>query len=332
MFKFLIFSFLFLIIGCTPYKMVNINTLQPAQINLHQEIKNVIVANRYFPVNMDDIEKISKLDTLPDSISTLQIASHNCLLNFLDVISQSERFEKIIPVKIEFKENESIYHRKTQKYCSENKTDILLLIDYFYYQPLFAQSYPRNNNGIENFSEKENNLILVDLRLNITLQILFPDDSSKNQSIKIFETYSDLANKYHSKSKPTTEEGFAILASSLAGQYFGELITPYWKNESRYLFTRGSDIIEQSAKLILKNEIDSAIKLLLKIENSENSTISYRAKMNLAYCYEVKDIIWKARKFALEAYRINETPEAMELANRLYERDLENKKLDEQME
>jgi hypothetical protein len=84
--------------------------------------------------------------------------------------------------------------------------------------------------------------------------------------------------------------------------------------------------------LILKNEIDSAIKLLLKIENSENSTISYRAKMNLAYCYEVKDIIWKARKFALEAYRINETPEAMELANRLYERDLENKKLDEQME
>jgi hypothetical protein len=179
MLKFLFFSFLFLIIGCTPYKLVNINTLQPAQINLHQEIKNVVVANRYLPVNMDDIEKISKLDTLPDSISTLQIASHNCLLNFLDVISQSGRFEKIIPVKIEFKENESIYHRKTQKYCLENQGDILLLIDYFYYQPQYTQVRTYESPGYYD--------ALTDMSINISLKILYPDDSLKIKVLRFLK-------------------------------------------------------------------------------------------------------------------------------------------------
>ncbi|MBT3935317.1 MAG: hypothetical protein HOF35_13750 [Bacteroidetes bacterium] len=316
---------------CSAQQKVSITTMRPAEISLSSDVKTVLVANRFYPAN-----QAQDSNRMEEQIATSlgQDASNKCIQAIISQINQCNRFDTIIPIHIAVGRNQQISEQKVKTICQKYNADILILLDDFRFNKEMIQKRRCIDITYQAPCRKYGFYWgIKDVNLTVALKLFFPEDYTKNFELPLYSSFNELYPAHHIDSIHYSKDD-ELCITKITGQYAGlELcrkLAPYWEREFRFLYAYSRKDLHDAVSMIQGGEISEAIEVLKVIESEGSQSERYKAKMNLAYCYEMKDVIWKAKKYATEAYRMKGTKEALELANRLYERDLERRKLKEQ--
>lgn len=332
-----------------------IETLHPAEVPIPGDVKKIVIANPYWPADMHRTQEMAVVDSIKARMDINQFASNMSVQVIVNELYETDRFQAIVPIKRYVRQFEHIDDYRVQKIFKYYDADMLIVLEHmnivpnyeFDRVPIYDPNCKRDRGPIPHYNINNhpcpiigyrNNRTQTGLHINYVFKLYF-----KNPKHKPFDISYTTSYKYRRQTRPPrptpmpysylrANHAMTVAAVQKAGFAFKKLISPYWVPEERMVYSGGGEALFNSVEWMMSGHYNKAIEILKTIENSYDRELAYRAKINLSFCYEAKDILWKAKKYAREAYDINPTEEARMLYNHLYERTLMERELRKQLE
>jgi len=318
-----------------PYHKINIDILEPAIINIPSNYTRAIIYNAIKPVDAGFISKYYGDHPDTNYITPRQMGSLDCMKGLIDALSESPRFQSFIPVVPEQQINILSHTEwdKLQAICREYNCSLIICLESFE-QKVKEHIIYLSGSNFDDLNPATISEYHVQLIANSRWCILDPFakkiiDTSTIRYMEplIFENTEISKNLgvYHDSLEWFRDYAYAI------GLEFGHRIAPKWRSVTRHYYAKGNKEMEKAAQLFKDEKWEEAASIWQELYKSGNSKLKDKAALNLALSYEIRGMIWKARLWALRAYRINGTKEARNYVNELFKRSLDEHTLDKQM-
>lgn len=308
---------LFIIIllnSCTlPYKIIQIETLEPSEITIPANIRKIAIYNGTQRYNTDSIRsEVSK----------------ECIIGLADQIRQAPKFDTVIIIEEILPLGKNYFIGDVvKKICYQYEVDGLIILD---------SIAPRTKISTHNdHYYRDVCTVYLDLQIKTHWEIYEPE------YMQIFDDHLSKIEERWMKRAETKEIAISYLPdtsyvikeySYYLGRDYGIRICPSWNEVNRMYYTNGHEALKLAEKFVNNNQWHEAINIWEKYVDHPNRKISGRATFNIALAYEMEGVLWKARRWALKAYREYNLDEARIYANALFSRISRQPKLIEQME
>ncbi len=334
-----LFLVIALIAGSCGTRSMNIQVMQPAQINVPQSVKTLVVVNHTIPINgwwnilegiltgeMIEQDKRGKAEALKGLVSRMTESTR------FKVINSSETFEgKGSITGLTFPE--PLDWRTIENLCKKYKADAVLSLEYFdsdyivtnvqkmvdkegkQVPEYHAQGVANIDIGFRIYSPKDKNI--------------FDEQSYKHRRVwnAVGSTATDAALHLMAKSEAVFAAGYD------AGMSYAERITPHYVWVDRMYYKKGkkSEDIKIGARQAEVDQWDTAAKTWMNALNSPHKKDPGRAAYNIALAYEMQGDLKKALEWAQKSYSTYGNNHGREYAAVLQQRIQDQKRLDEQL-
>jgi len=294
--------------SCQSYRLVGIETYNPASIMFPPEIKTVMIVNN--AAQQPDNEGHQLIDVRRPvdstySVSTDSMAYHFCL-SLGKAIAESPIFDDVRLCEDTLRTDSLYFYKKpftvneVKRFCDEYKVDALITLDKFYFNTILMKGVTQANH-LGSF-----------LMVEVTgeMKVIWPGQNQAftipfNDSLKW--TIENEPNVFHVIEEFTMSDlRFAIrYLSEHTGQKMHAFVVPYWSTDKRWYYTsalsswkRATAYAAGEKWALAANEWQS---LYAQATNNQQKA---RLASNLAFAQEMTGSFARAYEYAETAYRL----------------------------
>ena len=326
--------------ACTTSSVL-VNIQRPADINVPQNIKKIIITNRSTPSKENLYGNIFEGIISGEGIHADRQGSEACLKGLNSMMSGSERFELKNAGDLELKGTGTasfpipLEWDVVQSYCDSYDADALIVLATF---DSDSRSYVGNPVTI---TRKKKGVKVKMLRypahMDISIESGWRIYDAKNKKIvdenkftehKEYSAWGDSPNEAQmslpSKRRAVRESGH------FAGDRYGFRISPIWIKRSRTYFIGKAEELKQAKKLVKRGDWDAAIAIWKPLTESADEKTARRAAYNMAVASEMQGGLDAALDWAKKANQLGEK-KAYNYINVLNRRKMDKEKLKQQL-
>ncbi|MFO7923841.1 MAG: DUF6340 family protein [Bacteroidales bacterium] len=333
--KLLLFFSPLLFVSCISLSSVDIQVLEPASEPLPTEIESVVIINRVI-INGTDQKEI-KLPGLVTGEFYNQVTTE-VIFSLADILNESPGIDFIendnlleIPGSFPAVVPEIFEYEFVDHICDSLGKDGIISLDVFFAE--FTDSI----NLITGSAETGwTDYFRGDIKMNIvslwrtygkTREDLVDEYVLLDTLHWIYSAYtrSELVENLPSATEALME------AAYYAALDYARRVAPYWKEETRYYFSKGNRHFRLAAYYIENGQLERAESILDSLLESYNKNVAAAAAYNLAYINELKGNYRQALNHAMESYQLNRHPVTSDYIDILEGRLKKSRELDRQL-
>ena len=321
---------------------ITVNVLEPAQIDVPNEIKSLVIVNRSLPAKDKRAGNIIEGVLSGEGLFNDRMGSEQCVIGAADLINNSPRFKAVLGGDMDIRGTgtgafpEPLEWDFTRQTCDRYNVDAMVTLATFDSDSHIDYSrheYTREEDG------KKIRVVEFDAVLNMTIsagwRIYYPDgqaiiDENVYVDNKSFggsgSTKNQAKNNLPSKQDIIQEAGF------YAGQRYAARISPVWINVSRNYFSKGHPRLEGAARYAKQGDWNRAAEIWETILDDPDKKIAGQAAYNLALASEMTGDLQEALKWAEKSYYDFGIKRARNYINIIKGRISDEKRLDKQLQ
>ena len=312
MIKRLVFFLFLLTVFTSCYtSSIMVDIQRPADINISQEVKNVVLVNRSMPSKDNLAGNIVEGLLSGEGIGADKVGSEYCIEGLTNMLNNSERFNlKNIGIELKGTGTSSfplpLDWNEVQSICNSYDADALLVLETFDSDSRTIAGTPivrtRKKKGVK-IKEKSYPATLI---MEIESGWRIYDVNNKNI---IDENKFIEIKEFHSTGKSPEQaimrlpsKRLALKESGLfAGKQYGFRISPIWIKSNRSYYSGKHEDFKNAKQFVKQGDWNSAILLWKPLTASEDLKISSRASYNMALASEINGSLDTAIEWAIKA-------------------------------
>lgn len=321
---------------------LSLKVLEPAEINIPQNINSIVIMNRSVVGKGKKIENFVEGLLTGEDAFVDRYASENCVASAASMLSNSIRFKLMLPpenIVLEGKGGsrfpEPVDWSIVEQICKKSKADALITLELFDSDITYSNGKETNTSKVDGedvveitFWKKMDVQVAAGWRIYDYKNKLIVDES-------IFTDYKEWIGEGNSEGDAEDnliDSDEAVESTgSYAGERFAFRISPIWVWKSRKYYKKGHPEFEEAHQFALKADWDKAAEYWKPLTNSSERKIAAMACYNMALYSEINGnldvaIIWIKKAY----YELNFNP-AFRYMNELFSRKHKEEKLDEQL-
>jgi len=323
---------------------IYMNVMQPAQISVPKDIKNIGFINRSIASKEKQVRNIVEGFLTEEGIFADRFGSEECLKGVVNSLSNNgvNRYQAHVVTGYQLDGTGTkqwgpmLDWSMVKKICEANKIDALIILEAFdsdnRVSIAAAEKEQKVKESIVKFTEFTANL---EVKVETGWRIYDP----KNQKIIDQNIFIDHKGGWMGKGG-SEKNAIAALPPKIetvketgyyAGSRYASRISPTWISVSRMYYRKGHDDFKAGERFIKMNEWEEAGKMFIKHTNSPNRKIAGRACYNMALVAEMQDKMNVALDWAKKAYTQYGDKNAPQYVNVLENRIANIKKLQDQL-
>ncbi|MDP4267069.1 MAG: DUF6340 family protein [Bacteroidota bacterium] len=330
--------------SCTTSSLT-MEVLIPAQINVPQDVKKVVILNRSLPDKKGQWLNLMEGFITGESIMADIEGSDHCTESLYNKLKDAPRFDPILVREhILFGTGTRQFPTplswdKVNDLCSQYNADGLVVLETFDSDINIDRGFKEKKKKItENKIEKEITYIEHFADLNINVNAGWRIYDIKNRMIVDDNSYMDNQHWHTTAEKP--QDAIAKLPSKRAaindaGNYSGIRyalrISPSWQRIMREYYINKHDDFKLADNYVKTQQWDKAIDIWKKLAVNNDPKIAFRGCFNMAVGAEYQGRIDIALQWAQKASNINYNSRVREYINILNQRITDLDRLKEQM-
>lgn len=340
--KQIIFAFLFAAIlsSCTTSNVV-VRMQRPADINVPQNIKKVIIANRSTPSKDNLAGNIIEGMISGEGIGVDRKGSEHCVKGLNTMLSGSERFELKNASGLELKGTGTasfpipLEWNVVQSLCDSYDADALIVLATFDSDTRIHVGAPvSRTRKVKGVKVKT---LHYPAHMDITIESGWRIYDSKNKKIVDENKFTELKHykswgenpdaaqmSLPSKRRAIQESGH------FAGDQYGFRISPIWIQVHRTYYIGKSEELKQAKSYVKRGDWNAAIEIWKPLTKSTDEKTARRAAYNMAVAAEVQGGLDTAIDWAKKADKLGEK-KAYNYINVLNKRKIDKEKLKQQL-
>ena len=329
--------------GCNTYNFTT-NILVPADITLPAHIDKVGIMNRSLPEKSELFHNILEGFLTGESVVADREGSLHAIQSTVYNLNNGPRF------KATSLEGEDYRGTGTKKFpipldwsvvsalCQKYNVDAIACLETFDSDVIFvpgSRQKTRRKDGVE---EKYTEYF-CDLRIRVNAGWRVYDHVKKEMiDEKVFydeKAWTGIGVSPDDALRKLPNKRSAINdAASFAGQMFAFRISPKWMSASRYVYTKPKkeELFKKGKDLAVAQKWKEAAELWSELAKREDKKIAGRACHNMAVASEMEGNLPAAISWAEKAFTDKGLKKSRYYVNILHTRQMEQKKLNEQME
>lgn len=324
----------FFCFSCTP--ILELNVLQPAEINIPSHIYKIGLVNRSTAGKSDRVLNVLEGILSGEDIGEDREGGDKALAGLKSALEQSERYSILIPPLPKADKAGGLTTEEVQAICKQYNLDALVVLEYF-----DSNSIVNVNEGKRKEKVKDQlvevTFFRADGRLNVNTKWTLYDDST-GAIIDMHESEDYLT---FSNEGPTPDAAKGGLPSKRyainsvgqsAGDHYGTRIAPYWVMVEREYFRKGSDKLKQAARFSKDGIWIKAIEIWKEETTNSDPKIAGRANYNLAIACEREGNVELALVYAKKSRDQYGIAKAANYAKILEGRHKDQQRLDQQLQ
>lgn len=335
---------LLLISGCKTSQMVTVYSLEPAPVELSNNIKRIGIINEVQAT--PDNSQIESLDSFiaATDLQWSKEGEEAAIAGLFGELLKDQRFDTIIILENtkefqqkEYAIEEDIPWKALKELCDTNELDAI-----------FSLSFYETDTRVTNKKSTMEELDLMRIKSmvsarEITLETLIengwriydPFEKKVLDEIRINEELVIQAkgeNAMHALQAMTFRSDSLLLKSRGSGSSFGMRLKPYNKPIQREIYIKGSDNLTNAKEAIQKEDWLEAARLWQLDIDHEKAKIRAMACHNMAVLYEIKNDLSKAMEWAILAKSHAEDKNHTAYLEALKVRSVQNSLAEQQLE
>ncbi len=321
---------------------VSIQVLEPADINIPLNIKNLIAINRSLPAKGEGFNNVIEGIASGEGLFVDKDASRRTIDGLGNALTSSPRFTIKVPTNVELKGTGTaqwpipIEWSKVEDICKSNGADALLVLETFDSNALHNVTSKTNSKTVDG---KQVNYLEFYAHLGIAINAGWRIYDPTQKKIIDQNVYTDRMD--WDKNGVSEKEAIGHLPSQrnatldagyFAGQQYAKRISPTWVNVSRMYYTKGNDALKNAKLKVRVNKWDEAAELWQSALKDSQKKVAGRAAYNLALASEMEGKLDLAIEWAKKAYSDYGNKAGRSYTNLLYKRLNDQERLKQQME
>lgn len=329
-----------LFISCSK-STIPIQVLVPAEINVPQHIKRVVVANRSLPADDKKVGNFIEGLVTGESIYADREGSEKCVTGLVSKLNNGPRFQatllggtalrgtgtKSFPAPLEWFDVDRI--------CQEYDADALILLETFDSDISLSE---RKREEKRKQDDKEYTVMVYYADLNILVSSGWRIYDNINKRILDQNVYTDSKgwtgkgnNPDEAKKRLPSKRNAINDAGYFSGERFAFRISPNWQNTSRLYFTGKIDDFKQAKKYVQNDDWEGAVNIWKRYVNDPEKKIGGRACFNMGIASEIQGNFTEALDWMKKAYYTYDIKQANQYIKILNQRIADQRRLKEQM-
>ena len=320
--KYYIFLFFAVtVIGCSPIKEIETETLQPANISFPKHFQRI---GFFFSYPENDFELVNKENFKEDVIEELKIG-------IAEITTNSPRFLPDDILLYNISEFETYLKKDTLDIASlDHIADSLLLDGLIILHDFTLDS--RLENEYNSYSEEYYLNFKITSKADWKIYDKYGNKFIDSFSYKEQYVWDALARtKQEALVRMPDYDDTFLEAAYWTGHDYASRAFPVWEKNERVYYARGNDIMKSASEKVENNNWKEAITLWKRNLSHYDDELVSRTAYNIAIAFEMMGKIDLAIKWAQKAYEINSKKRALEYYKLLKERKEELSELDEQL-
>ncbi len=288
---FCVFELIFFMSSCTGLKYITVETQEPAQLTLPENIRSLLIVNNVVqqPDEMGHRKKpLGKKGFEPTKVSADSISIYytEALTQFL---SEEHYFDTIIlydkPLRTDtnFWKEKPIMPQKMNELRKETKTDAIVSLDKLIMQTEWSDLFMQEGYTYASMTGKIHSILRVYMpTLDGRIPAIHFTDSLRWEGFDIRDNmaYADLII-------PTPEEGLKQLAVYAAGKMVNVFV-PHWEMQNRWYYTLNNKLMREGETYAKSADWTKAIlKWQTFYDTEKNKVKKAKAASNIALAYEM---------------------------------------------
>jgi hypothetical protein len=330
-----------LILNSCKSSYISVDVLEPARIDVPQEIKSLVIANRSLPAKDKRAGNIIEGVFTGEGLFNDRLGSEQCVIGAVDLINNSPRFKSHLAGDMDIRGTgtgrfpEPLEWSFVRQTCNRYNVDAMVTLATFdsdSHIDYHRHEYTREEDG-EKIRVVEFGADL-DMTISAGWRIYYPDklaivDENVYVDRKSWgakgDTKNEARNNLPSKRAIIEEAGF------YAGQQYAARISPVWIKVSRSYFSKGNDQLEHAARYARQGNWDKAAETWETLLNDPDKKIAGQAAYNLALAAEMSGNLEEALKWAEKSYYDYGIKRARNYINIIKGRIADEQRLDKQL-
>jgi hypothetical protein len=315
--------------SCYSVRQLEIEVLEPAEIELPGDLDNVSLINRtrypYLESSSNPLEIVKSTSLDIDSI-----ASHEYLTALGNVLISSPVLNATTPVDLRrFKPSDPFSHldwTTVKNICDTAGTDGIVSLEYFQIKDTLWVDYLPEYYTYESVLQFQN----------FSLWRIY-DPFEK----KVVDEYLLKDTLYWTSHGNTSDELVAGLPDKLsaafescfiAGEEYGFRITPIWVPVKRFYYTGTGRRMQEATAAFAKDSLDVAIAYWKELATASRKPLAARAAFNMALASELQDQLDVAVEWAIKSYFLDKKSSTKKYIDILTERRKKKEIVEEQLD
>lgn len=301
--------------ACSVSQDFIIQSLNPAQIKLGQEIDRIELVNN---------SQKELYTNVPDSLNN----EESLKLIFLASLQEElKRSPLLSNTTISFLEKDSLLLKMSDLNYRVASRKFLIYIDSIRFQELILT---------KDLPNKDENMYALATSCQLSCKLFRMNDLGMEDYFILHDTvyWTPFIDFYlmQTTTPPAINTKTIDIGTNSALEYAHRL-APYWSNEQRFLFSKGSKTLKTSAYLIMNNQLDSASRFCAsKLENPPSNRLAYlRLLHNYAVVSEMTDHFDEAIEAEEKCLSLKKNAQVKEYLNILRRRKIDKIALDWQL-
>lgn len=276
---------------------LNINVLQPAQINLPQSIQKIGIVNRSLPSKDSKWNNILEGALTGESIKVDKMGSESCIKTLAEKLNEAPRFSAVtiyglslggtgtgsFPLPLDKDQVSSI--------CRQYEVDALVVLETFDSDIALRQGsrmVERTINDrkvmVKEFFAETNIDVNSGWRIYDGTKLVIVDENAFTDG----KSYSGAGDTPEKALGQLPDKKSAITDAAInSGAQYARRISPTWKAVSRQYYSKGHPELELAAKSVKKNNWDPAIEIWNRLSQDPDNEVAGRACYNMAVASEM---------------------------------------------
>ncbi|MDD2300307.1 MAG: DUF6340 family protein [Fermentimonas sp.] len=298
----------FLMISCSGLKYLTVETREPAQVNLPEEIMRITVVNNVVQQPDDIGHGLLKLGrsskerekASSDSVAVFYTEALTQFLNEADYFLRVTYYNKPLRDDSDFFMEQALSPERMNAIRSETRADAIISLD-----KLIIETDKR-----EHFRQMGYSYSDLTGRIHSIIRVYLPTMNGKIPAVQYndslywegFDIQDDKA--YSEVTLPSREEAMKILAVH-AAEKMSNVFAPHWEMQDRWYYTMSNTLMREGENFAKGADWENAILKWESFYNSQSNRVSKaKAASNIALAYEMSDNMEKALEWAREANKL----------------------------
>jgi len=302
----LFFSIVLLASGCAgTYTAVSFEILEPATVNLPDNVKQVLILNRSPRSDelyqKEDINGLNKeqlfiLDTL---------ISNNIMRGLNSKLRESTMPVFNNPIWLSQRRNDTIglniplTKRDVNEICFNNGCDAIISLEYFLLH--VTDTFFYEDGDVWNIRYKYSNTAKWQIYLKGSP---IPFDTYVTSDTVYYDRY---INEIQMMDEVPSTVDLVKSVSNITGETYGRYLSPSWSRIDRIMYRGKEDILRKTSRMTDRGDWDEAYAVWDSLSLLKDSVLAAKANYNMAVYHELEDDLMSALRLVIQSEKLDST-------------------------
>ena len=298
--------FLIILCSCSPYRYINIETINPASITFPVNMRRVLIVNNALP--QDDVSFESTFRQQPKSIA---ISTDSSAFDFCstlgEVLTNFHGFDDVRLLEGRLRKDLSplsvthLTRSEVELLCNEHETDVVISLDRLLYK---IEEHPYNIYG---FQMQED----VHVDVSGVLCVYVPGRDNPMTTIALADTFifeiwfDDYSEGFMDVLFPNDQSNLLRVAAKYLANEARTHFIPYWNEDARWYYISSNARWKKATAYAASDKWDSALDIWKELyEQTTSWKQKARLCSNLALGMELTGDLVQALQYAKLSYQL----------------------------